>query len=83
MQQLISWQIRYLISVVMSMDMQQSDERPIRVIVEVVSNAEVRRLEGRDDDIRAEVKSLEKRIEGLNRTIYELMEVISKLRSKR
>lgn len=59
------------------------DDRPIRVIVEVVSNEAVRRLEGRDDDIRKEVQQLEKRIEGLNGTIYELMEVIRTLRNKR
>lgn len=58
-------------------------DRPIRVVVEVVSNEAVRRLEDRDDDLREEVRKLEKRIEGLNRTIYELMETIGKLRSKR
>ena len=66
-----------------SMDLKENVDRPIRVVVEVVSNEAVRRLEGRDDDIRIEVKALEKRIEGLNRTIYELMDVISKLRNKR
>lgn len=65
------------------MDLPPNDDRPIRVVVEVVSNDVVRRLEGRDDDIRDEVRKLEKRIEGLNRTIYELMETISKLRGKR
>ena len=63
--------------------MDLSSEQPIRVIVELVSSEAVKRLEGRDDDLKEEVKRLEKRIEGLNRTIYELMEVISKLRSKR
>lgn len=61
----------------------QSEQQPIRVIVEVVSNEAVRRLEGRDDELRSEVKALEKRIEGLNRTIYELMDVISSLRRMR
>lgn len=56
---------------------------PVRVVVELVSSEAVKRLEGRDDDLKEEVKRLEKRIEGLNRTIYELMDVISKLRSKR
>lgn len=65
------------------MGLPPNDDRPIRVVVEVVSNDVVRRLEGRDDDIRDEVRKLEKRIEGLNRTIYELMETISKLRGKR
>ena len=65
-----------------SMDPKQSDQ-PIRVIVEVVSNEAVRRLESRDDDLRDYVSRLEKRIEGLNRTIYELMETIGKLRNRR
>ena len=65
------------------MGLMSDEDRPIRVIVEVVSNEAVRRLEGRDDDIRDDVRKLEKRIEGLNRTIYELMETISKLRGKR
>lgn len=56
---------------------------PVRIVVEVVSSEAVKRLETRDDDLRDEIKRLEKRIEGLNRTIYELMDVISKLRSKR
>ena len=65
------------------MGLPPNDDRPIRVIVEVVSNEAVRRLESRDDDLRDYVSRLEKRIEGLNRTIYELMETISKLRGKR
>lgn len=65
------------------MALMSGEDRPIRVVVEVVSNEAVRRLEDRDDDLRDEVKRLEKRIEGLNRTIYELMETIGKLRSKR
>lgn len=64
-------------------EISNDEARPIRVIVEVVSNEAVRRLEGRDDDVMLQVKALEKRIEGLNRTIYELMDVIGKLRSKR
>lgn len=66
-----------------SMDPSTNEGHPIRVIVEVVSNEAVRRLEGRDEDIRDEVRKLEKRIEGLNRTIYELMEIIGTLRNKR
>ena len=62
--------------------MKMSDQ-PIRIVVEVVSNEAVRRLEGRDDDLQQEIRALEKRMEGLNRTIYELMEVIGSMRSKR
>lgn len=59
------------------------DREPRRIIVEVISAADVARLEGRDEDLRREISRLEGRIEGLHRTIYELMETIGKLRSKR
>lgn len=62
------------------------DEHPIpaKIVVELLSSADVKRLEARDDDLRQEIKkNLENRIEGLHRHIYELMEAISKLRSKR
>lgn len=57
-----------------------SEEQPIRVIVEVVSSADVKRLEDRDDDVRAEVTRLEGKLEGLHRTIYELLETIGRYR---
>jgi len=60
-----------------------NEDQPIRIVVEVVSSADVKRLEARDDDVRAEVTRLEHKIEGLHRTIYELIETIGKLRSKR
>lgn len=60
-----------------------SDQEPLRIVVEVVSSADVKRLEARDDDLRALIKSQAEKIDGLHRTIYELMEVISKLRGKR
>lgn len=60
-----------------------SDQEPLRIVVEVVSSADVKRLEARDDDLRALIKSQADKIDGLHRTIYELMEVISKLRGKR
>lgn len=56
---------------------------PLRVVVEVVSSEAVRRLEQRDEDNRQEIKRLEAKIDGLHRTIYELMETIANLRSKR
>lgn len=56
---------------------------PERIVVEVVSHADVERLERRDDEIRAEIKRLESKVDGLHRTIYELIETIGKLRSKR
>lgn len=56
---------------------------PPRIVVELLSSADVKRLEDRDEDLRKEIKQLEQRIEGLHRHIYELMEAIGKLRSKR
>lgn len=56
---------------------------PLRIVVEVVSSADVKRLEARDDDVREEVSRLEAKLEGLHRTIYELLETIGTLRTKR
>ena len=58
------------------------EQQPIRVVVEVVSSAEVKRLEKRDEDVRSEVANLEQKINALHRTIYELMEALSNLKSK-
>lgn len=59
------------------------DRIPERIVVEVVSHADVTRLERRDDETRAEIKRLEAKVDGLHRTIYELIETIGQLRSKR
>lgn len=50
-------------------------ERPVRIVVELVSSADVRRLEARDDEIRAELNQLRRENEGLRRSFYELLEV--------
>ena len=63
--------------------MQQDDQIPQRIIVEVISHADVERLERRDEDLRNEIKALESKIEGLHRTIYDVMEALGRLRSKR
>ena len=60
-----------------------ADHEPMRVVVELVSSADVSRLEARDEELRQIIQEQDRRIEGLHRTIYELMETISKLRSKR
>lgn len=60
-----------------------NDEQPIRIVVEVVSSADVRRLEDRDEEVRAEVARLEGKLDGLHRTIYELIETIGNIRNKR
>lgn len=60
-----------------------SDNSLQRIVVELVSSADVKRLEGRDDEIRNELKRVEQKVDGLHRTMYELMEAISNLRPKR
>ena len=57
-------------------------QQPTRIVVELVSSESVRRLEQRDDDLREEIKRLEKRFEGLNRSFYELLETIAQQRRK-
>lgn len=56
---------------------------PTHIVVEVVSSADVKRLEDRDEDIRSEVARLESKLDGLHRTIYELIETIGNIRNKR
>ena len=63
--------------------MNMSDMIPDKIIIEVISHADVERLERRDEDLRNEIKALDRKIEGLHRTIYGLMETIARLRSKR
>lgn len=58
------------------------EQQPIRIIVEVVSHADVARLEARDEEIRQLVQSYDKRIEGLHRTLYEVIEAIGKYHRK-
>lgn len=60
-----------------------NEQQPIRIVVEVVSHADVARLEARDEDIRKEISRVEGKLDGLHRTLYELLESIGKLRSKR
>lgn len=57
-------------------------QQPTRIVVELVSSQDVKRLEERDDDLREEIKRLEKRFEGLNRSFYELLETIAQQHRK-
>ena len=59
-----------------------SEQQPVRIAVELVSSADVKRLEARDDELREEIKRLEKRLEGVNRTLYELLETLAQQRRK-
>lgn len=59
------------------------EDLPTRIVVEVVSSADVARLENRDEEIRSEVARLESKLDGLHRTIYELIETLGNIRNKR
>lgn len=52
-------------------------DEPKRIIVEVISHADVARLEARNEDLRKEIAECNRKIEGLHRTIYELLESFS------
>lgn len=57
--------------------MSDSGERQERrIVIELLSSADVRRLEERDEAVRDEIRQLEKRFEGLHQTVYELLEVL-------
>ena len=56
---------------------------PTRIVVELVSSADVTRLEARDDDLRKEIMQLRKENEGLRRSFYELLEVFGDLKRSR
>lgn len=49
-------------------------DQPIRIIVEVVSHADVRRLEERDEEVRREAKRALDRAEAVHRALFEYME---------
>lgn len=55
----------------------------MKIVVELVQSADVTRLEARDEELRNEIKQLEKKIEGLHRTLYESLEAVAKIRNKR
>lgn len=56
---------------------------PRRIVVELVSSADVRRLEDRDEELRAEIKRLERIIDGMRQRNFELMQAIGDLRRGR
>ena len=55
---------------------------PSKIVVEVLTPETVSRLEARDEDLRKEIKNLENRMDGLHRTIYELIDAIGTLRKR-
>ena len=56
---------------------------PWRIVVEVVSSADVKRLEACDEDIRKELNQLRRENEALRRSFYELLEVFGDLKRSR
>lgn len=56
---------------------------PYRVVVELLSSADVLRLEARDDEIRKELLQLRAENEALRRSFYELLEVFGDLKHSR
>lgn len=56
---------------------------PTRIIVELVSSADVVRLEARDEDLRKELDQMRREYEGLRRSFYELLEVFGDLKRSR
>ena len=59
-----------------------NDKPERRIVLEVLTPETVSRLEARDDDLRQEINNINKRMDGLHRTIYELIDAIGKLRKK-
>lgn len=51
-----------------------ASDNPIRIVVELVSSADVARLEARDEALRNELQQLRRENEGLRRSFYELLE---------
>lgn len=60
-----------------------SDDKPARIVVELLSSADVKRLEDRDEEIRDEVQRLRGEVEGLRRSFYELLEAVGDFRHSR
>lgn len=54
-----------------------------RIIVEVISHADVARLEARDEDLRREIAQLKSELDGLRRRLFEIMEAIGDIRRQR
>ena len=59
-----------------------TSEQPIRVVVELLSGADVKRLEDRDDEIRKENAQLRREMEALRRSFYELLERVGSIGKK-
>lgn len=51
-----------------------NQDQPIRIIVEVVSHSDIRRLEERDEEVRREAKRALDRAEAVHRALFEYIE---------
>ena len=58
-----------------------------RIVVELVSAADVARLEARDEAVKAEqaaiTDELTRRVEGLHHQLYEVIDALGRLRNKK
>lgn len=57
--------------------------QPVRIQVELLSSADVSRLEARDEDLRNDLNQLRKENEALRRSFYELLEVFGDIKRSR
>ena len=60
-----------------------SGDKTFRIVVELVSSADVARLEARDESIRNEIQQLRRENEGLRRSFYELLEAFGDVKRAR
>ena len=58
-----------------------------RIVIELVSSADVARLEARDTALKAEqdktAEELTRRVDGLHHQLYEVIDALSRLRNKK
>ena len=58
-----------------------------RIVIELVSAADVARLEARDDAVKAEqtriADELNRRVDGLHHQLYEVIDALGRLRTKK
>lgn len=57
--------------------------RPIQIVVQVTSSADVKRLEKADDDLKFKVQRLNEQIEALHRLYFECLNLIHDLKDNK
>ncbi len=56
------------------------EPQPFRILVEMISHHDMTRLEARDEDVRGDVIRVANRVEGVNRQLQELIQLVGDLR---